>query len=262
MPLANIEKNFVASILQAQMDDASFLSELLPLDSISKEMQLSIYRSNVGGVYQKVLSQIYPACFNVLGEDYFNQVCRAYRFKYPSTDADLNKYGEYFSLFMQEHIDASQALQNFEYLAELAALEWHWHECYFADNDEAFSFKKLEAMGPDLQGRICFRMSNAFYLHSSIYPLLEIWHANRNIPDDTQEFYLQDSDNYFCITRKGFVPTINLLDYESYILLKFISDGISLVKLTGLDAAAGDFKNKLMNFIQQGWVTGFFLPSK
>lgn len=260
MPLANIEKNFVASLLQPQMNDVSFLSELLPLDSISKEMQISIYWSNVNGAHQKVLSQIYPACFNVLGEGYFNQICRAYRFKYPSVDADLNRYGEYFSVFMQEQIDDSQELQNFEYLAELASLEWHWHESYFADNDEEFSFKELDLIGSELQDRIFFRMSNAFYLHSTTYPLLDIWHANKNIPDDMQEFHMPDSEKYFCITRNGFASTVNLLDYESYILLKSILDEMSLVKLTSLDGtAAGDFKNKLMSFIQQGWITGFFL---
>ena len=51
MSLANIEQSFVSSLLQPQVNDADFLSELLPLHSISKEMQLSIYRSNVNGAH-------------------------------------------------------------------------------------------------------------------------------------------------------------------------------------------------------------------
>lgn len=260
MPLANIEKSFVNNLLQLQTDDASFLSELLPLNSISKEMQISIYRNNVNGAHQKALSQIYPACFNILGEDYFNQICYVYRFKHPSVDADLNKYGERFPMFLQEKIDNCKELEDLEYLAELAYLEWHWHESYFADDDEPFSFKELELIGSEVQDRIFFRMSNAFHLHSTIYPLLDIWNANKNIIDDTQEFHMPDSESYFCIARREFASTINLLDYESYMLLKSISDGMSLVKLTELeDTAAYELKNKLMSFIQQGWITGFFL---
>ena len=260
MPLANIERKFVNSLLQPQIDDDIFLSELLPLHSISKEMQISIYRSNINGAHQKVLSQIYPACFNILGEDYFNQVCRVYRFKYPSVDVDLNKYGKHFPAFMKEQIDTCKELKELEYLADLALLEWRWHESYFSDDDELFSFKELELIGSDVQDRIFFRMSNSFSLHSTIYPLLDIWNANKNITDDVQAFHMPDSENYFCITRETLTPSINLLDDESYMLLKSIVDGMSLVKLTELDSAAeGSLKNKLMGFIQQGWVTGFFL---
>lgn len=180
MPLANIEKSFVNNLLQPQKDDVRFLSELLPLHSISKEMQISIYRSNVNGAHQKVLSQIYPACFNILGEDYFNQMCRSYRFKYPSIDADLNKYGKCFPMFMQAQINACQELEELEYLSELAYLEWHWHESYFADNDEPFSLKDFELIGSGVQDKIFFRISNSFSLHSTIYPLLDIWNANKS----------------------------------------------------------------------------------
>ena len=102
MPLANIEKSFVGSLLQPQENDTVFLSELLPINSISKEMQLSIYRSNINGAHQKVLGQVYPAILNILGEVYFNQLCRVYRLEYPSMDADLNNYGEKFSLFIKK----------------------------------------------------------------------------------------------------------------------------------------------------------------
>lgn len=258
MPLANIEKRFVGSLLKSQGNDAGFLSELLPLHSISKETQLSIYRSNVNGAHQKVLGQVYPACLNVLGEDYFNQLCQVYRFEYPSMDADLNNYGEHFSLFMKEQLEQHQELIGLEYLADLACLEWHWHASYYAKDDETFSFDKLALIAADDQDKIFFKTGYSFFLHSTIYPLLEIWDANKNVIESVQEFHMPESENYFCISRKEFSSTINLLDYEQYILLKYISDGMSLVQLTELDNVC-DFENKLMSFIQQGWITGFFL---
>ena len=258
MSLANIEQSFVSSLLQPQVNDADFLSELLPLHSISKEMQLSIYRSNVNGAHQKVLGQVYPACLNVLGEDYFNQLCRVYRFEYPSTDTDLNNYGEHFSLFMKEQVELHQELIGLEYLADLAFMEWHWHASYYAKDDETFSFEKLALIEAGVQAKIFFRVSHSFSLHSTIYPLLEIWNANKNMIESVQEFHMPDTENYFCISRMEFSSTINLLDYEQYTLLKYIYDGVSLVQLTELDSVC-DFENKLRGFIQQGWITGFFL---
>lgn len=258
MPLANIEKTFVGSLLQPQENDTVFLSELLPLNSISKEMQLSIYRSNINGAHQKVLGQVYPAILNILGEDYFNQLCRVYRFEYPSMDSDLNNYGEKFSLFIEEQIEQHQELTGLEYLADLAWLEWNWHASYYAKNDKPFSFEKLALIDPDLQDKIYFRISNAFSLHSTIYPLLDIWNANKGLVKDIQEFQMPDAEVYFCISRKEFTPIVNLLDYGQYILLKSISDCVSLVQLAELENVY-DFENKLMRFIQQGWVTGFIV---
>lgn len=258
MPLANIEKTFVGSLLQPQENDTAFLSELLPLNSINKEMQLSIYRSNINGAHQKVLGQVYPAILNILGEDYFNQLCRLYRLEYPSVDADLNHYGEKFSLFIKEQIERHKELIGLEYLADLAWLEWNWHASYYAKNDKAFSFEKLALIDPELQDKIYFRISNAFSLHSTIYPLLDIWNANKSLIKDIQEFQMPDTEIYFCISRRKFTPIVDLLDHGQYILLKTISDGLPLVQLTDLDNVC-NFENKLMRFIQQGWVTEFIV---
>lgn len=256
MPLANIEKSFIGSLLQPQENDTDFLSELLPLDSISEEMQLSIYRSNINGAHQKVLGQVYPAIFNVLGEDYFNQLCRVYRFEYPSMDADLNHYGEHFSLFLKDQIEQHQELIGMEYLADLACLEWSWHASYYAKNDEVFSFEKLALIGAEAQDKIFFKTANSFSLHSTIYPLLDIWDANKNLVDNIQEFHMPDSEIYFCVSRKEFSPIVYLLDYGQYILLKLISDGMSLAQLAELGNEYG-FESKLMSFIQQGWIADF-----
>jgi len=116
----------------------------------------------------------------------------------------------------------------------------------------------LALIEPYLQDKIYFRMSNAFSLHSTIYPLLDIWNANKGLVKDTQEFQLPDSEIYFCVSRKELSPTVSFLDYGQYILLKLISDGTSLVKLAELGNEYG-FESKLMSFIQQGWIAGFIV---
>lgn len=248
------------NLLKSSVKESEFLTQLLPLSSLTKEKQLSIYKSNVNGAYQKVLGQVYPACLNILGEDYFNQLCRAYRFKYPSTDSDLNNYGEYFTVFVKEQSDLHDELNDFEYLAELALLEWHWHASFYADNDSSFAFEKLAKVEPSEQNILIFILSNSFSLHSSIYPVLDIWKANKSSVEGNQEFSMPEAETYFCISRVEFTPKITLLNNYQYELLKSISNGLSLTQLTERDfIAAGDFQNELTRFIQNGWVTGFSL---
>ena len=258
MPLANIEHAFVTNLLNREASEAEFLSELLPVGLLSEEKQLSIYRSNINGAHQKVLAQIYPACLNILGEDYFNQLCRAYRFEYPSTDPDLNNYGKYFSIFIKIQSEIHNELSGFEYLSELAWLEWCWHASYYAKNDESFSFDKLALVDVADQNKLVFNLSYSFSLHLTIYPLLDIWNANKNAAEKKQEFVMPETENYFCISRADFTSVIRLLNEQQYNLLKFISKGLTLTQLAELDANdVGGFQNQLMNFIQQGWVSGF-----
>lgn len=260
MPLADIEKSFVHNLLQPQADEAAFLSELLPLDSLTEAKQLSIYRGNINGAHQKVLGQVYPACLNILGEDYFNQLCRVYRFEHPSTDPDLNNYGEHFSSFINGQFEIHDELSNFEYLAELAWLEWHWHTSYYAKDDGPFSFEKLALIDSDDQDKLVFILNNSFSLHSTLYPLLAIWKANKKNVEENQEFFMPESENYFCISRVNFIPVVELLNNDQYKVLKSISDGLSLTQLMERDAESADnFQSQLMNFIQKGWVSGFSL---
>lgn len=256
MPLANIEKKFMGHLLHQQSSEPSFLAELLPLNNISREKQLSIYQDNVNGAYQKALSQIYPACMNVLGEEYFNQLCRVYFIKYPSIDADLNVYGEHFSTFMLEQIEQHNELNGLGYLAELADLEWHWHASYYVNNDPVFSFDKLSLVEENEQEKIVFSLSNSFSLHATLYPLLDIWNANKDIVTDNQEFKMPGNLSYFCINRVNYTAKLEVINEEEYILLNNIIDGLPLANISSLDIEI-DIQKSIMSFIQKGWITQF-----
>ena len=254
MSLLNIQYSFMAHLAESKQIGDEFISELSSIGRLSAEKQLSIYRHNVSGAHQKVLAQVYPACFNILGEDYFNQLCFSYRFEQPSTNPDLNFYGKEFPSFIARQLEINNELEGFEYLVDLTVLEWHWHTSYFAKDDSVFDFEKLALVSSENQESICFTLSHSFSLHLTEYPLFEIWSANKDNIDEKQEFAMPDSENYFCISRVDFSPMFEPLNYKQYKLLHLISCGVSLVQLSELD-----IQNELMNFIAKGWVTGFSL---
>ena len=258
MPLANIECAFVGSLLHAQNKDSEFLKKLLPLATLSEEKQLSIYRSNVNGAHQKVLGQVYPACLNILGEDYFNQLCREYRFQYPSVEPDLNVYGENFPFFLQEQIKLHSELSDYEYLVELALLEWHWHVSYYAKDDIIFDFSKLALVKPEEQDKLSFILNDSFFLHSTFLPLLKIWKANTHNIGEKQTFESLGRKNYFCISRFNLQPEITELSKYQFVLLDSISQGIILTNLANIDAEMNEgFQEQLVYFIEKGWITDF-----
>lgn len=265
MPLASVEKTFIGCLLDESNSHNGFLSSLMPLKSINQEMQLSIYRGNRDGAYQKVLAQIYPACFNILGDDYFNQLCRRYYFEYPSTNSNLNIYGEYFPVFMRQQLEINKELKGMEYLGDLACLEWHYHCAYYAKNDETFSFEKLSKVDVHNQPNICFEISCSLSIASTIFPLLDIWNANKVLTDEKQIFSFPDEDINFCVSRFECVPIVTLLNQQQYVLLTEIINGRSFYELIELiqekHISAEMFEKELKYFVQKKWLTGFVLKS-
>lgn len=259
MQLAKLEKCFMASLIHQNNDDTEFTSKLLPLELIDEEMQLDIYRNNLNGAHQKVLSQIYPACLNILGEEYFNQLCRVYRIQYPSIDSDLNNYGNHFPLFLNSMIESHEELTDFNYLNELANLEWYWHHCFYVKNDPVFDFSQLAHIEPELHENIEFVLSSSFSLHATTYPLLDIWTENKKHADQDKDFNMPDSEVYFYIIREQFSPKIGLLSLVEFAVLKGISERLALPELMALATDELVTQNLLMSFIEKGWVSSFLV---
>lgn len=261
MSLANIQHAFMLNLIESKQTRPDFISKLLPVGTLTQEKQLSIYRANIKGAYQKVLAQIYPACLNILGEKYFNQLCSNFCVEYPSTQADLNFYGAQFPEFIKKHIDSNAELKDYEYLEDLAFLEWHWHASYYADNDPLFSFENFALVNPEVQGELVFILSNAFSLHKTPYPLLDIWHANKEDIENKQEFIMPEEELYFCLSRVGFSVKAEVLNYGQYAILNAIVNKIPLALLTEVEVGYVDcFNDFLVDFIQRRWITGFYFP--
>jgi len=254
MSLASVEHEFLYSLIHSEDYGVDFLSQLVTVGSLPVEKQLSIYHANVNGAHQKVLAQVYPACFNILGEDYFNQLCFFYRCEYPSTKSDLNVYGQYFPSFLESRVTTREELSDFEYLGELAKLEWYWHKSYFSDNDPVFDFENLATVSEENYVKLSFTLSFSLSLHATRYPLIELWNANVQKLTGTQEFLMPDSMIYFCVFRETFKQVIEMLNEKQHACLTLISNKASLLELN--DA---ELQNELLFFIEKGWVTGFLL---
>jgi len=259
MRLENIERDFLANLISPDVDTSDFLAALHATERLDPERQLSIYKSNINGAHQKVLGQIYPACLNILGEDYFNQLCRAYRFKHPSIDADLNQYGKHFPSFLQEMSEIKSELVEFNYLANLARHEQYWHATFFVKNSRSFDFAKLSSVENEQQSELVFELAQDFSLHRTKYPVLDIWLANTSEVGvgSEQNFVLPDEDILYCIFRKHYEVRFEKVDAQQYDILFSIAKGDSLGKIA--QQSNNELQTIISDFIQKGWINNFRL---
>lgn len=257
MSLADIQKNFMQCLMADQGNVDGFLSELSGMKTLTPDRQLSIYKSNLDGAHEKVLAQVYPACRNIVGEKYFNQLCRQYRYQFPSVQSDLNSYGKAFSDYLKASLIDHKELEDFNYLPDLALLEWYWHATYFAEDDRPFDFNKLAQVSVEQQQALAFKLSHAFSVQKSVFPVIDIWQANNNtLTSNNQMFEMPASNVYYCIFRKDYQVDIEVLSQYQFELLVAIGQQHTLSQLS--EKAGIDLQQQLQYYIKQGWISGFY----
>lgn len=171
-------KSFQATFVKQLSDNKSrnaFLSHLKPCGKLLAEQQLAIYINNNQSALQKALAHIYPVCLNIVGENYFKQIARSYISDYPSKHYDLNSYGKFFSIFLKSQAILHHELKDYPYLADLALLEWFYHQIYYVPQRPVFDFSAFAGLSQDQYAGVSFKLSPDIKFLDSDYPVVSIW---------------------------------------------------------------------------------------
>lgn len=144
-------------------------------DGIEAAARLAIYRNNTRAMFEGALERTYPVLRRRVGEDYFRQLTRGYRERHRSRSGDLHWVGEHFARYLAE----TEAGSGYEWLAELAELEWACECAFIAHREEPLDPPVLVRLAPDDLARARLRMQPSLQCVASNYPVLEIWRVNQ-----------------------------------------------------------------------------------
>jgi hypothetical protein len=151
--------------------------------------RLNIYRNNVYGGFESVLSSIFPVTKNILGEEKFNSLLKKYCEKFPSKSGDLNKFGDNFPKFLNR--------QKPSFLKDLSQVELLHHQAYFvAKCDAKLDIKKLQELPKEKFYNLTFSLNNSCTLFTSKFAVFSIWKKNSSIKEyqKTQHLLIRSDD--------------------------------------------------------------------
>jgi hypothetical protein len=136
------------------------------------EQRLAIYRANVAAAATKALGAAYPVLQQVVGDEFFHGLARAYQRVVPSTSGDLYDYGGAFAGFIAEFPHT----QSLPYLPDLARLEWAVHRAYGAADAPTWDQQALAQVEPGRQAALHFNWAaGTAIVESSTFPIARIW---------------------------------------------------------------------------------------
>ncbi len=165
----------MASLRDLQESFANALRDPAASCDVTPAANLDVYRNNTRSVFRTALEQMFPVVRRRVGDDFFRQLAFHYRAAFPSRSGDLHWTGLDFPEFLASHLRGT----NYEWLADLARLEWARCEAAVAREDPAIGVETLANFAPAELGRVVFKLQPSLRLISSPYPIFSVWQANQ-----------------------------------------------------------------------------------
>ena len=169
--LSKLQQDFANHIYQKS--DKKIL-DALPYKKEEALARLNVYRNNVLGNFESVLSSVFAVTKIILGEEKFDDRVQKFCHKNFSKSGNLDEYGRDFPQFLK----SCKPL----WVKDLARLELLLHESYFfAASEEEFDVKKFKKVAPEKFSELIFSLDSACILFSSKFAVCSILQKRKNI---------------------------------------------------------------------------------
>ena len=236
-----------------------FLDEPRVLDWIeSPTGRFDIYRSSIFSNLRNALRAVYPVVLRLTGNQFFDHAADRFVRESPSNSGDLHHYGNLFPGFLATYAPARELV----YLADVARLEWRWHQAFHAANSLSLDLRALAQIPPADYDRLRFHLQPGCRLLSSPYPVLHIWEANQPGSIAVQEINLEEGSDNLIVYQGGFEVKIARLSVGEYAFVDLLGagDALGTAMLRAIDIEPGiDAGAALKRLAVEGIIGGFLV---
>lgn len=254
-------KQWQESFLGAVQGKDAFRSNMQELVIKPYYPRIDIYADCSHETFVQALRLSYPHTLQLLGEECFyglasDFVNSPFLEQHGVSENSLDDFGVQLPEFLPQWL-SDHNIDGLDYLSQLSTLDWLIQQAYHAADTSVFNLAAYGELTEDSQNIVCFELAPSIQLMASDWPLKAIvdWHE---LGADTA-LDIQPSKEYYLIWRQQWLPKIEVLNQGQYQLLLAIQQGQNLAEL-----AQGESQNELGNlsgWIQQGWISGFYLAS-
>jgi hypothetical protein len=255
--LLDIQSDFATALRDA--DQTARARRWLAGDDAHVDERIALYRATMVANGEKALSSAYPVIRQVVGQEFFRGLARAYQREIPSTSGDLTDFGAAFAGF----VAAFEHTQSLPYLPDLARLEWAVQRAYGAADANEWDASSLGEVDPDRQAAIRFKWSPGIALVDSPFPIVRLWHLHQSGHEG--EFKVDwDVGECALVSRDGFVVDVAALGRGDAVFMSRSLDGVAFgeASVAAVQAAPGfDLAGALGRAIASHRICGFFLDN-
>lgn len=182
--------------------------------------RLALYRGHLTATWQSALSHAYPVVRQLVGDEFFGGLSRAYGKQYASASGDLNLFGAAFAPFLADFGPTAPL----PYLPDMARLEWALHRAHFARDQPALQLDQISRLGPARLATMRMQMHSACCLLASGSAILPLWLAHQGegghaFPENMQ------AASYCMVVRPAWKARVVELSHAAWAMLSALEAG-------------------------------------
>jgi hypothetical protein len=186
--------------------------------------RLQVYRHNLQGSLCGALAAVYPVVARLVGAAFFDKLACRYGDAHPARSGNLQDCGGGFAAFV------AATPTGLPYLADVAKLEWAYHEVWHEADPLAFDHAALAALPAALRPHLRLQLQAATRFIASSYPVLRIWQLNQPDANDDTALSLAEGGVSLLVARQGFDVEFRLLAPAEALWLQSLHAGASLAR--------------------------------
>lgn len=186
----------------------------------------SVYRNGYLRTCVDALGANFPTVKSIVGDDFFKGLALEYVRLHPPTRTTLAGYGQEFPLFLLN----SRGSHGLAYLADIAALDYAWLECYFDAEHESLTAGDIDdyvAHGRDIT-ELAVHLSAGVRLVTTGYRITDIWVEIRATGKLERVFSAAAAPGNVLVWREDDVISIRSLCEAEFVFLDTLRAGSSL----------------------------------
>lgn len=138
--------------------------------------RFAYYRGNQIALWQQSCANAYPVLQQLVGDDFFKDLTRAYGLAHASQSGNLTDFGASLSDFIR----TLENCREYPYFGDIAALEWQVHRAYYLRQSKPITLTQLAAFPPEQLTEFRFKLQATCALLQSPWAIADIWHAHQD----------------------------------------------------------------------------------
>ena len=226
--LRELQHRFGAALTSG---DSAAIEPYIRAAGIEPARRIAIYRNNWRENCLATLAAAYPVLNQLVGDAYFRQMSQEFQDVCPSQAGNLQHLGAPLAGFLQQRFAGTE----FEYLADVARLEWAYQEVLVAADHDRLDVRRLVDVGQSCWPELGFALHPATRLVRSDFPVLTIWSAHQPGADgssapaiDHTTIDLGAGGEYVLLRRTDREVELRRLSRAEFAFLEALARGSSL----------------------------------
>lgn len=224
------------------------------INALSRAWQA--YSANAHANSERALTATFPTVRQLMGEESFGSMARAYWHAHPPSRGDLTWLGEALPSF----IESSEQLHSEPYMADVARLDWAVNQCELAADAEPH-LNTLALLGECDPALLRLHLPPGTRLISSCHPIVSIWLAHHQPSDQDDPFadarlaLANRKGESALVWRQGWKAQVSEVSSADSIFVSALLAGASLGAALDAAGAGWDFQAWLMTAVSAGMIS-------